>query len=403
MTDDERRSRPDLSVLRMDPEELEGRRGLGWFGWLVLLALVVAGAWAALRVLQPSILLPEVEVGIVRQEAPIETSGVLDAAGYTVARKRAAVGAKIIGRVLELPVEEGDRLATGDLIAILDSDDLRAAVAQAEASLLEVRARLAEAEREAARTRRLVESKVAASAELDAADSLVEVVEAQLALAEARLDSATSQLAYTRIVAPIDGVVIEKNVEVGEMVAPGGFTSQQSTGAILRMADPTSLEVEADVAEEYIARLRLGMPAVIAVDAVPDEPYRGRLRQIVPTANRQRAQVEVKVAIEDRDPRLVPDMSCTVTFLEEEAPEEDEVVEPLVLVPTAAVIAGDADAGDRVLVLDGEVVRSRAVELGETRGEQRIVVSGLEPGDEVVVGGHDGLEDGAAVRRSDER
>ena len=387
-----RRSRPDLSVLRMDPEELEGRRGLGWLGWLLLVAILVGGAWFALHLLQPAILQPAVTVAVVRQETPMETAGVLDAAGYTVARKRAAVGSKIVGRVLELPVEEGDRLAAGDLIAVLDSDDLRAAVTEAEASLLEAEARLAEAVREAARARRLVEAEVAASAELDAAETLVDVAEAQVGVARARLGSARSQLAYTRIVAPIDGVVLEKNVEVGEMVAPGGFTSQQSTGAILRMADPTSLEVEADVAEEYIERLRLGMPATIAVDAVPDGPYRGRLRQIVPTANRQRAQVEVKVSIEDRDARLVPDMSCTVTFLEE--------VEPIVLVPAAAVVTGEG--GDRVFVLEGDVVRSRTVVLGETRGADRVVVSGLVGGEKVVVDGHEDLNDGATVRRSDD-
>lgn len=414
---DDRKSRPDLSVLRMDPEQLEERRSIGWIGWVILFVALAGGGWAALHYLQPKILQPTVEVAKVRREASTETSGVLQASGYTVARQRAAVGSKIIGRVIELPIDEGDRLAAGDLIAVLDSEDLEASVAQAKAAVLEAKAQLADAEREAARARSLVEAEIAAQAELDAAETRVGVTRAQVELAEARVTSAEAQLAYTRIVAPIDGVVIEKNVEVGEMVAPGGFTSQQSTGAIVRMADPRSLEVEADVAEEYIARLRLGMPARIEVDAVPDEPYRGELRQIVPTADRQRAQVEVKVTIDNRDDRLVPDMSCTVTFLEEESESEEEA-EPVLLVPASALVPAAAgpdasddgatddgiaaiDAGDRVWIVDAEdTVHLRAVELGEARGEERVVVSGLVAGETVVTGGHEGLQEGDAVRRA---
>ncbi|MEM1180443.1 MAG: efflux RND transporter periplasmic adaptor subunit [Acidobacteriota bacterium] len=388
------RSRPDLSVLRMDPEELEVRRGAGWVGWLLALVLLAVGAWAVYSYVELPFLLPEVEVASVRQVTPTQKSTVLTATGYTYARARAAVGAKVIGRILELPVEEGDTLNTGDLIAVLDSDDLEASVRQARASELEVRARLADAEREAGRQQRLVDAEVGIQADLDAARTLLDVTKAQLELSQARLASAEAQLAYTRIYAPIDGVVIEKNVEVGEMVAPGGFTSQQSTGAILRMADPTSLEIEADINESYIARLERGQPATISVDAVPDFSYRGRLRQIVPTADRQRAVVQVKVSIDNRDDRLVPDMSCTVTFLEDETSAEELDAEPILYVPQAALI----DGASEVYVLEEGVLNRRTVNLGEVEGTDYVVLGGLVAGEKVVVSPLEALEDGQKVR-----
>ncbi|MEO1084190.1 MAG: efflux RND transporter periplasmic adaptor subunit [Acidobacteriota bacterium] len=392
------RSRPDLSVLRMDPEELEVRRGAGWVGWLLALILIAAGAWALYTFVELPFLQPQVEVASVRQVTPTQKSTVLTATGYTYARERAAVGAQVIGRILELPVEEGDTLKSGDLIAVLDSDPLEAAVRQAKASDLEARTRLVDAEREANRQQRLVDAEVGIRADLDAANTQRDVAEAQVELAKARLASAEAQLAYTRIYAPIDGVVIEKNVEVGEMVAPGGFTSQQSTGAILRMADPTSLEIEADINESYIARLERGQPATISVDAVPDFSYRGRLRQIVPTADRQRAVVQVKVSIDNRDDRLVPDMSCTVTFLDDETSAEELDAEPILYVPQAALLDGAAGESGEVFVLRDGVVSRRAVQLGDAEGTDRIVLDGLTAGEKVVVAGFEKLEDGHKVR-----
>lgn len=395
---DERSGRPDLSVLRMDPEELGERRSAGWLGWILGLALLAAAGYGVWAYVPLSFLLPEVKTATVRMETPTQKSTVLTATGYTYARKRAAVGAKIVGRILQIDVDEGDTLAKGDLIAILDSEDLEAAKAQAEAGILEAKAQLADAEREQARLVRLVEAEVSSQAELDAAATRTDVVAAQVGLAKARLDSAEAQLAYARVYAPIDGVVIEKNVEVGEMVAPGGFTSQQSTGAILRMADPTSLEVEADINESYIARLRREQPVSIKVDAVPDKSYRGRLRQIVPTADRQRAVVQVKITIDDRDARLVPDMSCTVTFLEEGTVAETLAAEPVLYVPSSAVFKREGQ--NRVFVFNGEALQLRSVELGETEGDERVVISGLAAGDRVVVSDPAELQDGQPVKES---
>ncbi|MDE2690255.1 MAG: efflux RND transporter periplasmic adaptor subunit [Acidobacteriota bacterium] len=378
--------RPDLSILRDDDEyEYRPRRGR-FIKWGIVLLLVAAAVFAFYRVPPDQyvpFLMPEVETTTVQRLTPEQASTVLTATGYTYARVRAAVGAKIIGRITELHVDEGDAVAAGDVIAVLDSDDLEAAVRRAQASLIEATARLADARREEARQRRIVEAGVAPSADLDAAVTQLQVTRAQLGTARANLESIEAQLAYTVIHAPVDGVVIERTVEVGEMVAPGGFTSQQATGALVRIADPTSLEVEADINESFIARIQLGQPATIKVDAVPDHEYHGTLRQIVPTADRQRAVVQVKVTIDDRDARLVPDMSCSVTFLQEGVDETVLQADPKILVAAEAVASDDG--GDYVLLLrDGQLERA-PIELGlEQDGNQFEVLSGLRGGEVVV-------------------
>ncbi len=363
--------------------------------WFVLLA--VAALLAVIGVPRLPWLAPEIEAATVRILTPGEASQVLTATGYTYARERASVGAKIIGRVERLLVDEGDRVERGDTIAVLDSDDLVAELQQRRAALLETRANLADAQRQEARFARLLAENAIAQAEYDAEATRLEVTEAQIAVAQANLANAQARLQYAVITAPIPGVIIERRIEVGEMVAPGGFTTQQATGAIVRIANPESLEVEADINESYISRLSLGQPAVIRVDAVPGREYHGRLRQIVPTADRQRAVVEVKVTIDDRDDRLLPDMSCNVTFLEEESQEESTAVgRPVVVAPKAAVLQ-DADGSHVFVVAEGRVRRT-AVELGGDVGDDVEIRSGLSGGERVAVTGIAGLEDGSRVR-----
>ena len=386
--------RPDLSALKMSEDDYSPRRARWWF-WLLGGAIILGGVYFAYRLPVPW-LLPRVETARVQVLTPTQASTVLTATGYTYARSRAAVGAKIIGRVVELPVDEGDSIAAGDIIAVLDSEDLQASVRLAEASLNEARARLADAERELVRQAELVEDQLTSQALYDTAITQRDVAVAQVGTAEARLNAAQAQLDYTVVRAPIDGVVIERNIEVGEMVAPGGFTSQQSTGSIVRIADPSSLEVEADINESYIARLQLGQRASIRVDAVPDFEYGGSLRQIVPTADRQRAVVQVKVSIDNIDARLVPDMSCTVTFLEEGVDEAELVQPPKLLVPEAAVqYAGNATFLFRV---DDDVLHRTRVQLGEASDGRVEILEGVSGGETVVSGEVASLEDGQRVR-----
>ena len=357
---------------------------------------MVAAASAAYVLQRGPWLLPEVEATTVQVLTPTQASTVLTATGYTYARSRAAVGAKIIGRVVELAVDEGDAVEAGDVIAVLDSDDLEAALRLAQAALAEAHARLADAEREVTRQAELVEEQLTSQAAYDAAVTQRDVALAQVGTAEARVDSARAQLDYTIVRAPISGVVIERNIEVGEMVAPGGFTTQQSTGSIVRIADPTSLEVEADINESYIARLRIGQPASIRVDAVPDFEYSGKLRQIVPTADRQRAVVQVKVTLDNRDERLVPDMSCTVTFLEEGVLEAELVQAPKILVPSDSIqYQGDVTVVFRV---EGGVLRRTRVTLGAESDGRVEVLEGVGGGETIVGRDVRSLEDGQRVR-----
>ena len=415
----ERGPRPDISALRMDPDDLEYRPRRGWIGWLI--ALAIAGALAAWAFLAPApFLLPRVETTTVQVVTPTEASTVLTATGYTYARERAAVGAKVIGRVVDLRVDEGDRVKQGDIIAVLDSADLRAAIDQNRAALTETKARLADASRERARQEKLVAGGASPQATLDAARTQEAVAAAQVGTAEARVRSSEAQLSYTVIRSPLTGVVIQKNVLVGEMVAPGGFTSQQSTGAIVRIADPRSLEVEADINESYIARLKRGQPAEIKIDAVPDRVYHGKLRQIVPTADRVKAVVQVKVTVDDADERLVPDMSTTVTFLGAGVDRLALAAKPKLFVPRSAVRqAGGATFVFKVV--DGrwrrtEVALPPAVPAGAggrgggaaagspaagAAGERVEVVSGVQGGDTIVRAGVEKLKDGEKVRAAE--
>jgi RND family efflux transporter MFP subunit len=380
----------------MDPRAREPRRA-GRRTWLYgALALLVLAAGAVLARSRLPWFQPEVETATVQTVTPAQASAILAATGYTYARRKASVGAKIVGRIIDLRVDEGDTVKANQVIALLDNQDLEAAVREAEARLAEARAQLADARREKERREGLLAAEAVPQETYDAAVTRLEVAEAQVKTAEAELAAARARLDYAIIRSPLDGVVIDRNVELGEMVAPGGFTTQQSTGSIVRIADPASLEVEADINESYIARLELGQPALIQVDAVPDHLYHGRLRQIVPTGDRQKAVVEVKVTIDDRDRRLVPDMSCTVTFLEEGTQAALLQQKPTVLVPRQAVRRAGAEA--YVFKVQEGRLRRTPVVVGEERGDQYVVVSGLQGGETVVRGNLETLEDGQRVR-----
>lgn len=389
--------RPDLSALRMnrDPAAAPARRG-GRVKWWIGTAAAFAVLAAVLMKFPPAWLAPKVETTTVQVVTPAQASTVLTATGYTVADRRASVAAKIVGRVVELRVDEGDPVKKNEVIALLDSEEWRAALHQAEAAVEEAGATFADAEREVVRQTKLFEQDLTPETSRDAAITRRDVAAAQVNTAKAALQAARANLEQTIIRAPIDGVVIARNIEVGEMVAPGGFTSQQSTGALVRIADLSSLEVEADINESYIARLKPGQPATIRVDAVPGVDYHGKLRQIVPTADRQRAVVEVKVTIDDRDERLVPDMSTTVTFLEVGTARETLEGKAKVLVPPGAVL--DAGGAPRVFVVkDGRLVRT-AIEIEGPEGDFLSVRSGLAGGETIVKNASEDLKDGRRVR-----
>jgi RND family efflux transporter MFP subunit len=332
----------------------------------------------------------------------------ITANGYVVARTKASVSSKIPGRLEYLGVSEGSVVTEGEVIARLENQDYRAAVSEARARLASSRAALREAvaqrdqlRRDSARVAPLSGQDFVSQQEaedvytaLAAAEARVGVQAAQVQVAEAALGVAEANLENTLIRAPFDGTVLRKDAEVGEVVAPsvgGGLTR----GAVVTMADLNSLEVEVDVNEAYIAQIRNGQPASIILDAYPDTSYLGEVRQIVPTADRQKATVLVKVSILEPDARILPEMGARVDFLPESALEGVEA-RSRVFVPAAAVYD---QAGEAVvwIVREGRAYRT-PVDAGPVSGGRREIRTGLSGGEQVVTGGAEGLNDGARVQ-----
>ncbi|HWO90135.1 MAG TPA: efflux RND transporter periplasmic adaptor subunit [Gemmatimonadales bacterium] len=335
--------------------------------------------------------------------------------GYVVARTRASVSAKIPGRLAYLGVSEGSFVRQGQVIARLENADYVAALAQADAQVAAARAELIEAEasrdqlrREAGRLSevRAQNPQLVPQQDVEAAESRLAQAEARVRAAAARVEAAVAgqrlsqaNLENTLIRAPFTGTVLRKEAEIGEVVAPsvgGGLTR----GAVVTMANLSTLEVEVDVNEAYIARIRSGQPARITLDAYPDTSFRGRVRQVVPTADRQRATVQVKVAILERDPRILPEMGARVDFLEPEtrpaAGTAEAAAAPRIRVPVGAV----RTVGGRTvvwLVRDGRLT-AREVEAGPSSGGYREVRRGLSGGEVLLVSGLETPSEGARVR-----
>jgi RND family efflux transporter MFP subunit len=364
-------------------------------GLLGLYAVRARDAWSA------------VEVGTVqasvRSAAEATSAGtpVLTASGYVVARRKAVVSAKIQGRLAELRVEEGSRVREGQLIARLESDDYAAQVLRSKADVQRAEADLAEARRQLRVAQDLAREKVLAQDELEARESRVRVAEAALKQSQADAAFSAAQLENTRILAPFTGTVVKKMAEVGESVAPipPGVNISTSSGAIVALADLDTLEVEVDVAEANVARLGDDQPAEVTVEAFPDRRYRASLRQVIPTADRTKATVQVKVTILEKDEDLKPEMSAKVTFLEPEkkaAATPAEPARPSVSVPSEAVAKRD---GQAVVfeVRDGQA-RQRAVVVGPERQGQVVVKEGLSGGEILVSKPPETLRDGDTVR-----
>ena len=419
----------DLASLRLEEPPERSRRGL-WITLAVLIVLASAGifAWrstASMRALAVETVQPTVERG---GRAAAGTA-VLTASGYIVARREAIVSSKIQGRLSELRVEEGSVVREGEMLARLESMDLLASVERAKAQVQQADAQagsaqaqvrraeadLSEARRQLGVAERLSADKLLAVDSFDAARSRVALAEAALGQATADAQRATAartqagaelnvteaQLQNTIIKAPFAGTVVRKMAEVGESVAPipPGVNISTASGAIVALADLATLEMEADVSESNVARLREGQPAEVTVEAFPDKRYRAVLRQIIPTADRTKATVLTKVTLLEKDKDLKPEMSAKVTFLEAEpaagAPTEAAPAKPVILVPQAAVIT--RDGGQKVFeVVEGKA-QLRPVTTSGTRRDLLIVTDGLVGSETLVVRPPESLADGTAV------
>ena len=334
----------------------------------------------------------------------------ITANGYVVARTKASVSSRISGRLAFLGVEEGSVVSQGEMIASLENADYKAVVAQTEAEVMRAEAALLEAEanrdqliRDVRRARDLLSDSLISeqevedvAARLDAAEARVAAQTAQIKAAMAAVGVAQANLDNTYIRAPFDGTVLRKDAEVGEVVAPVATGGGLTRGAVVTMADLETLEVEVDVNEAYIAQIKSGQPAVITLDAYPDTTYRGEVRQIVPTADRQRATVQVKVSILDKDPRILPEMGTRVDFMQAPDTVSAEPATSRIFVPSSAV---RDEQGQPVVwvVRQGRVFRT-PVTAGPVSGGRREIRSGLNGGEQVVIAGPAVLEDGGAVR-----
>ena len=387
---------PDLSSLRIQRNDDTPRPGGAWKLLLLLSVILAAGLFAVWFL----IVAPRQEIAV--SSASVSATGGgsassegITANGYVVARTRASVSAKILGRLATLKVHEGSFIQRGQVIATIEDADARAALAAERGAETVVAVELIQAKRDLARAQELRKSGLNSTSDLENAETHVASLEAQLEAAKGQTELARANLENTRVLAPFDGTVLRKDAEVGEIVAPSSAGGGLTRTAIVTMADLATLEVEVDVNEAYISQIRGTQGARITLDAYPDTSFSGRVRQVVPTADRQKATVQVKVSILDHDPRILPEMGAKVLF-ENASHEAMHLAPRRVLVPSAAVVQGKD--GAHVWVIEDGKVKSLAVELGETREDQIEIRSGLSGGESVVLKPPAGLKDGARVR-----
>ena len=397
----------DLDALRIErePERSGTARWILWTGLIVLLAAAGFGGYRWLTRERPV----EVQVATVSVRAAGTQAAVLNASGYVVARRRATVSSKITGKVVEVDVEEGKNVVQGQVLARLDDSSPRAALALAEAqaeatrrTLRENEVRLDQARLNERRAAQLLKERIVsqsqlddAKAEADSIDARIGALKEQIRVAERQIEVQQADLANYVIRAPFSGVAISKDAQPGEMVSPvsagGGFTR---TG-ICTIVDMHSLEIEVDVNESYISRVSAGQDVDAVLDAYPDWHIPARVITLVPTADRQKATVLVRLAFKQLDPRILPDMAIKVTFLREGDATATASAQPTALVPRPAIRTVGADSF--AFVLRGDAVERRAVRLGGTDGDRVEVLAGLQSGDRVVVSPPATLADGTRV------
>lgn len=397
----------DQLKIEREPEiESQARR----WPWLVILAIALAAAAYWFLMKPPTAM--EVSTAVAREISHKTASTVLNASGYVTARRQATVSSKFTGKVVEVLIEEGMQVKKGQVLARLDDSNIATAYALAEAqlrsaetSLKETRALLVEANAVYKRTKNLVDKQLASEAEMDraraGADSLaarLESKQAGVAVAEKQLDVYRQQLEDTIIRAPFSGVVVAKNAQPGEMISPvsagGGFT-RTGIGTIV---DMSSLEIEIDVNEAYINRVTPGQKIVATLDAYPDWSIPCHVIAIIPTADRQRATVEVRVGFDELDPRILPDMGVKVAFQEDAAKATSGRAG--VLVPQAAL--SQSNGKHYVLLVVDNRVERRAVATAGERGQEMLVSSGITSGDKVIINAPPGLKDGERVKETSE-
>jgi RND family efflux transporter MFP subunit len=341
-----------------------------------------------------------VSASVQTTSGPSAGTPILTASGYLVARHQSVISSKIQGRLSELYVEEGSYVKKDEVIARLEDTDYKAAVAKAKADIVYAQANLAEMERQARLQQGLYKDKVVSQDALDAANSRVDLAKATIEQDKATLLMQEANLEFTEIRAPFDGIVVKKMAEVGESVAPipPGVNISTSSGAIVAIADMNSLEAEVDVNEANVGQLGPNYPADINVQAIPDHTYKGVLRQVIPTADRTKATVTVKVSILDKDRLIKPEMSSNVTFLEppKKGEQKEAVPARIVTVPKDAITTRNGK--QVVYVIDKNKAHEVVVITGNELKGQVIVKSGLVGTESLVNNPPQKVVDGSSVK-----
>lgn len=396
---------PDISKLKIErnPAAAQARpQRRRWVRPLIAGAVLLAIAGIASKQLGGKI---NVETVTVAQSYPSQSYTLLNATGYVVAQRKAALSSKATGRLEWLGVLEGSQIKKDEVVARLENRDVSATLGQAQANIKVAQANLEQGQAELAdaqanfkRTGELLAQKFITASAYDAAQARLNKAKAniagyQAAIAAAKASAQVAQVAVdqTLIRAPFDGVVLTKNANVGDNITP--FSSAaDSKGAVVTIADMSTLEVEADVSESNLSKIRVDQPADITLDAFPELHLAGTVSRMVPTIDRSKATLLVKVRFSEHDPRVLPDMSAKVAFLSKAVPPEDR--QPVTTVQAAAITTRDGKAV--VFQLDGDKVKQVAITQGRKLGEL-VEVKGVKAGDKVVLTPDAKLQDGAAV------
>ncbi|MBI2942792.1 MAG: efflux RND transporter periplasmic adaptor subunit [Candidatus Wallbacteria bacterium] len=436
-----------LRIARVDESSSANRKGASRWGqlfWLISVVLAAAAGYVCAGQSGRS----AATVDIVRVRAATAAPvGSLTATGYLQALRRTSIGFKMSGRLSERLVDEGDRVRAGQVLARLECREQKAALARQQAALDQARAALAEleagfrkeeiekarwaldealaaqvrADQDLVRARDLYARKAAAKSALDEGEAAsrgakaavegarhqlemmrsgmrpeqIAAARAQVKQAEAMLEMANTQLDECSLRAPFDATILEKFAEEGSTLLFGGPPGSGSSAAVFAVADLANLEAEVDIAEASLSQVREGQPAEISADAIPDRKYTGVLSKVLPRANRQKAIVPVKVRVTENDPRLRPDLSVKVTFMEQKT-EQRDAAQPALRVPLSAVL--DRSGAKAVFLVQDGVAKLRVIEAGKAAGDSVEVLGGLSAGDAVVARVPPDLADGAKVK-----
>ena len=387
----------DLASLRIDraAQGFGPKKKLRWVRkilfWVVVIAALGAGLFLLRDWLNPGL---QVQLATVSLTSPAQANAVLTASGYVVARRKAAVASKGTGTLVFLGVEEGDKVQKGQVIARLEDADVVATLQRAQENLRMAEADLHDAQQSLDRARALLKRELVAQADYDSAEARYKRVVATIDAAKFAVREAQVAVDNTRILAPFDGTVLKKNADVGEIVAPlAGAAS--SKAAVVTIADMSSLEVEADVSEANITRVKTEQNCEIALDAYPQQRYPGYVTKIVPTADRSKATVLVKIRFKSYDQRVLPEMSAKITFLAPGSAVTEASHRAVLTVPATAV----AERDGRAVVF--QMKDDRAVEVpvvtGQTLGSQVEIKQGLKEGEKVVAKVDDKIKPGAKL------